>query len=45
MTPATLIVGLIVLAVVLPALRQLRRDRKQGKCACTGDCSRCSGCH
>ena len=42
----TFIVGLIVLAVVLLAIRSMVKDKKAGKSLqCGGDCSKCRGCH
>ena len=42
----TFIVGLIVLAVVILAIRSMVKDKKAGKSLqCGGDCSKCRGCH
>ncbi|MGN0633369.1 MAG: FeoB-associated Cys-rich membrane protein [Oscillospiraceae bacterium] len=41
----TVIIGLIVAAVLFLAIRQLYRDKKQGKSLCGGKCSCCpNGC-
>lgn len=43
---ATILIGLVVLALVLLAARSIWRDKKQGKScgSCPGGCSGCSGC-
>ncbi|MBQ3566060.1 MAG: FeoB-associated Cys-rich membrane protein [Oscillospiraceae bacterium] len=45
---ATFIIALIVLAVVILAIWQLRKDKKAGKSLCGGKCSNCPNgglCH
>ena len=41
----TVLVGAIVLACVALAIRSLRKDKKNGKSSCGGDCAHCRGCH
>ncbi len=43
---ATILIGLVVLALVLLAVRSIWRDKKQGRScgSCPGGCSGCSGC-
>ncbi len=43
---ATILIGLVVLALVLWAVRSIWRDKKQGRScgSCPGGCSGCSGC-
>lgn len=45
---ATVIVGIVVAAVLILAVRQLRKDKKAGKPLCGGKCSNCPNgglCH
>lgn len=42
---ATWIVGGVLALLVGAVIRKMIRDRRSGKSACGGDCSRCSGCH
>ena len=41
----TVLVGAIVLACVALAICSLRKDKKNGKSSCGGDCAHCRGCH
>ena len=42
----TIVVGLIVLAVVVLIIMSIRRDKKNGKSTCGGNCAHCAGaCH
>lgn len=41
----TVIIAGILLAAVAAIAASMRRDRKQGKSACGGDCAHCKGCH
>ncbi len=41
----TIIVGLVVLAVIVLAVRKIVKDKKSGSSDCGGDCGHCSGCH
>lgn len=43
MNSITVFVCLVLAALVVLAVRQLHRKKKQGFCAC-GDCSTCGGC-
>ncbi len=42
---ATWIVGGVLALLVGAVIRKMIRDRRSGKSACGGDCSRCGGCH
>lgn len=43
---ATIIVGIILIAVVALVIGSMIRDKKKGKSLqCGGDCSKCGGCH
>ncbi|MCH5286986.1 MAG: FeoB-associated Cys-rich membrane protein [Christensenellaceae bacterium] len=42
---ATFVVGAVVLLAAAAAVWKIVSDRKAGKCACGGDCSKCRGCH
>ncbi|MDD6194663.1 MAG: FeoB-associated Cys-rich membrane protein [Lachnospiraceae bacterium] len=43
---ATIIVGIILIAVVALVIGIMIRDKKKGKSLqCGGDCSKCGGCH
>ena len=46
----TILVALVILAVCGVIVRNIVRDRKQGKCSCGGSCGygcggNCSACH
>ncbi len=41
----TIVVLAGLTVVVSMIIRGMIRDRKQGKSGCSGDCSRCRGCH
>lgn len=41
----TVIVGAVLLAAVAGIIYTLRRDRKNGRASCGGDCGHCRGCH
>lgn len=41
----TMVVGAILLVVVGVIIYVMVRDKKRGKGACGGDCSKCRGCH
>ncbi len=42
----TFVVGAAVFCLVGLAIRNVARDKKQGRFRCGGDCSRChGGCH
>ena len=34
-----------ILVVIIAILFCMRKDRKNGKGSCGGDCSKCKGCH
>lgn len=40
----TILIGLVVLAIVIGIVASLRRDKKQGKLSCGGNCGSCSHC-
>lgn len=44
---ASIVVGIILIAVIALVIRSMVRDRKNGKSLqCGGDCSKCGGhCH
>ena len=41
----TIIVAGILVVIVAAILFCMRKDRKNGKGSCGGDCSQCKGCH
>lgn len=41
----TVVVGAVVILLVVAAVKSLRKDKKNGKGICGGDCSSCKGCH
>lgn len=41
----TIIVGMGLAVIVVSVIASMRRDKKQGKGVCGGDCSKCKGCH
>lgn len=44
MNPATAIVGIVLIAIVLVAIKSMIKDKKNGKSLqCGGDCSKCKG--
>ena len=45
MNIGTLVVLIIIACAAFLAVRTLLRDKKSGRSACGGDCSKCSGCH
>lgn len=43
---ATIMVGIILIAVVGIVIASMIRNKKKGKSLqCDGDCSKCGGCH
>ena len=40
-----IVLGILIAAAVLLAIRSVYKAKKAGKCcSCGGDCSRCAGC-
>ncbi len=42
---ATWIVGGVIVLAVAAVIWKMVKDKRSGKGGCSGDCSRCSGCH
>lgn len=40
----TILVSLILCGIVALIIKQLRKDKKQGKSSCGGDCAHCGAC-
>ena len=45
MTIGTLVVLVVVACAAGLAVRRVIKDKKSGRRACGGDCSKCRGCH
>lgn len=45
MNLSTILILLGVIAAVAAVVRVMIRDKKAGRSACGGDCSKCRGCH